>query len=143
MKPPAFLVDIDGTIARRGDRDIYDASKCHLDEPITEVITLIRAASDGYDDGDAPFLIVVSGRHTGHQAPTEAWLAHHFPDYDELHLRQEGDWRSDEIVKREIYERRIAPRYEVRAVFDDRLRVARMWRSLGLPLFYVGDFTDF
>jgi hypothetical protein len=57
-------------------------------------------------------------------------------------MRTEGDHRSDDIVKKEIYEKRIAPWYDVVAVFDDRDKVVKMWRDLGLLCcqVYYGDF---
>jgi hypothetical protein len=60
----------------------------------------------------------------------------------ELLMRTEGDHRSDDIVKKEIYEKRIAPQYDVVIVFDDRDKVVKMWRDLGLLCgqVYYGDF---
>jgi hypothetical protein len=57
-------------------------------------------------------------------------------------MRTEGDHRSDDIVKKEIYEKRIAPQYDVVIVFDDRDKVVKMWRDLGLLCgqVYYGDF---
>jgi hypothetical protein len=59
-----------------------------------------------------------------------------------LKMRAAGDKRSDDIVKREIYEQKIAPWRTVVAVFDDRNKVVNMWRELGLLCLqvYPGDF---
>jgi len=38
-----------------------------------------------------------------------------------------------------LYEKCIKGKFNVNAVFDDRLQVCRMWHELGLPLFRVGD----
>ena len=54
-------------------------------------------------------------------------------------MRQAGDNRDDRIVKREIYEREIKGRYNVRFVLDDRNKVVALWRDLGLPCFQVAD----
>jgi adenylate cyclase class IV len=56
-----------------------------------------------------------------------------------LFMRQAGDNRDDRIVKREIYEREIKGRYNVRFVLDDRNKVVALWRDLGLPCFQVAD----
>jgi hypothetical protein len=59
-----------------------------------------------------------------------------------LLMRPEGDHRSDEVVKKEIWEKKIKPWYDVVAVFDDRDRVVKMWRDEGLLCVqsYYGDF---
>jgi hypothetical protein len=56
-----------------------------------------------------------------------------------LHMRGRGDHRPDQVVKRELYERRVRPRYTVTAVLDDRAKVVRMWRELGLTVLQVAD----
>jgi hypothetical protein len=56
-----------------------------------------------------------------------------------LHMRAHGDNRPDHVVKRELYRRRIKSRYKVTAVLDDRMKVVRMWRGLGLTVLQVAD----
>jgi hypothetical protein len=89
-------------------------------------------------------IILVTGRPEECRSLTLDWLARFgiiAPD-DCLFMRANGDYRPDEIVKREIYERFIMPRLNVRLVVDDRDRVVKMWRSLGLECWQVaeGDF---
>jgi hypothetical protein len=57
-------------------------------------------------------------------------------------MRKYGDFRQDSIVKREIYERFIAPDYDILCVLDDRNSVVSMWREIGLTCLQVaeGDF---
>jgi len=54
-------------------------------------------------------------------------------------MRSQGDTRPDEIVKREIYEEHIKPLYNVDFVLDDRNKVVKMWRSLGLKVLQVAE----
>ncbi len=54
-------------------------------------------------------------------------------------MRESGDFRPDDIIKREIFDRKIRGVYNVKFVIDDRLKVCRMWHQLGLNLFRVGD----
>lgn len=49
--------------------------------------------------------------------------------------RKKGDFRSDEIIKKEIYDNHIKDNYNVLGVFDDRLKVIRMWEKEGLFVF--------
>ena len=57
-------------------------------------------------------------------------------------MREKGDHRGDEIVKKEIYDNQIKPIYDVMCVFDDRDKVVKMWRDEGLLCcqVYYGDF---
>ena len=57
-------------------------------------------------------------------------------------MRANGDYRADDVIKAEIFQEHILPRYSVAAVVDDRNRVVNMWRSLGLICLQVaeGDF---
>ena len=54
-------------------------------------------------------------------------------------MRDEGDMRSDDIVKAEILKHGILQKYGVKMVIDDRPRVCNMWRSLGIPVIQVGN----
>ena len=47
-------------------------------------------------------------------------------------MRPAKDNRKDFIVKQEIYENYIKPKYEVLFCLEDRTHIAQMWRSLGL-----------
>ena len=132
------LVDIDGTVALNVSRSPYDMTRVGEDVPNEAVIAAVRAMhAAGHG------VIFCSGRDASARADTEAWLARHVKvPYLALHMRAIGDQRKDAIVKQEIYEREIRDRYRVVGVFDDRMQVVRMWRSLGLTVFQVaeGDF---
>jgi hypothetical protein len=67
------------------------------------------------------------------------WLVKHQLPVDLLLMREGGDTRVDSTVKREMYERHIAPVYEVKYVVDDRPQVCSMWRELGLTVMQVTD----
>lgn len=137
----AWLVDIDGTLALRGDRSPYDWAKVGLDSPNKPVVTVARALAARSS------LIFMSGRMEQCREHTSVWLhtfaCDHatlpvcFRDYP-LMMRKDGDNRPDQIVKRELYERRVAGIYEVEGVLDDRDRVVKMWREeLGLTCLQV------
>jgi predicted kinase len=139
----AIIVDIDGTLANHvGVRSPYDTSRYALDtvhENVARVVNMLQ--SDG-DDGRYMKLILVSGRDAAYRDVTLDWVKREagvFPDA--LFMRPEGDRRNDAVVKHELYHEHIANRYNVVGVFDDRGRVLRMWRDIGLTTFAVGD-TD-
>jgi hypothetical protein len=134
----AWLCDIDGTLALRGDRSPYDWSRVGEDAPNRPVITVARAlaARSG--------LIFMSGRMEQCRELTRMWLHSNVCDQRNdmcaypLLMRKDGDNRPDQIVKRELYERRVVGLYEVEGVLDDRDRVVKMWREeLGLTCLQV------
>lgn len=123
---PIWIVDIDGTLADNSHRSPYDESKVLKDKtlPTCEVIrSLIKTGHK---------IIYFSGRTDGCYEDTKLWLQLACDENPELYMRKSGDTRSDEIIKSELYLEHIFGKYEVLGVFDDRLRVCRMWYELGL-----------
>lgn len=150
-KPKAIIVDIGGTIALRDNRSPFDYEKVYTDKVDHRMAHLLKRII-----GDCDYeVIFVTGREDigNCRQKTSDWLNDNiFPlqghdgflpvDNWKLLMRAEGDHRSDEITKKEIYENRIAPWYDVVCVFEDRNRVVKMWRDLGLLVaqVYDGDF---
>lgn len=156
MKQPAYIFDIDGTLAdcthrlhyiRNGieteDGNIFRAhgwepdwdsfyAACVRDKPIEEVIRVCRAISDF-----GKTLIFVTGRPTTIAEQTTDWLNKNVVHRGLLYMRKAGDHRADYEVKREIYEREIKDKYKILGVFEDRQQCVDMWRSLGLTCFQV------
>ena len=126
----AVLVDIDGTLALRGERGIYEFEKAGEDAVCVPVRSILYPF---HDRGTT--VIVCSGREDEYREVTEDWLAHWGVPFDRLLMRPTDDVRSDDIVKRELYDEYINGKYNIICVFDDRPRVVRMWRSLGLYVF--------
>ena len=69
----------------------------------------------------------------------ENWLKQYSIPYDHIFLREDSDYRSDDIIKKEIYEQKIQPNWNIEVVLDDRNRVVKMWREIGLTCFQVND----
>jgi hypothetical protein len=141
MTSKAVIVDLDGTIALHDPelRDPYDTdfSKIIQDSPKKEVIEVVTALyHQGYK------IIYVTGRSNETEEATREWLRLFAPPYISLHMRKRNDFRKDDVVKKEIYEEKIAHHHDVLCIFDDRQRVVDMWRELGLTCFQVapGDF---
>ena len=133
------LCDIDGTLALRGDRAPHDHDSSMEDAvnwPVVKVCDAFHAAGLG--------VVLISGREEKYRPVTEYWLGTHgLLKYRlTLIMRAEKDSRADEIVKRELYQQQIMNRYQVMAVLDDRNKVVKMWRELGLLCLQVqeGDF---
>lgn len=88
--------------------------------------------------------IIVSARPERTRAATEEWLQMHgmMHDVAAIIMRSDTDSRQDDIVKREIYEKYLKP-YEVLRVYDDRPRVIRVWKELGIDVVDVGPGIEF
>lgn len=151
-KPKAIIVDIDGTLALRTNRSPFDYEKACGDNAEFRMCDIIKGLIESERMYEVFF---VTGREDIGECRriTEEWLEDHvyskrghsgfLPKENwTLLMRAKDDHRSDEIVKREIYENKIAPWFDVVAVFDDRDRVVKMWRELGLLCLqpYYGDF---
>lgn len=154
--PFAIICDLDGTLALFGNkRNPYDASQCDLtDEPNLAVLNTLRMYQSGIinDAAEPPSLQKIfffSGRTDKYRAPTERFLLNKCgfdvngdPIFD-LHMRQDGDMTADEIIKEQMYKDHIEGKYNVLFVFDDRPKVVRMWKRIGLPVFNVGSGREF
>ncbi|AIG78417.1 Hypothetical protein AJAP_27865 [Amycolatopsis japonica] len=135
-RPWAVLVDVDGTVAQMHDRSPYDMTRVGEDSPKWAVIHVVESlAKAGYR------IVFVSARNEVARPATEDWIDEHIelPEGFVLHMRADGDGRDDRVVKREIFDKEIRDRYFVRAVLDDRDKVVRMWRDLGLTCLQVAE----
>jgi len=135
-KGNSIIVDLDGTLAHRCDRQWFDYSKVDQDEMDITVEGIMRAyAYKGYT------ILIVSGREGTAEckSKTLSWLDKHEIPYAELMMRKEGDYRRDSIVKKEIYDNFIKDKFDVEFVLDDRSSVVTMWREIGLKCLQVAE----
>lgn len=135
----AVICDLDGTLALMAPngRSPYDwmrVGEDSLNEPVADIVNKYWSGVDSEVK-----IILVSGRDSVCRGKTQDWLHLNGIRYHALYMRKEGDKRSDEIVKRELFDYRIRDKYKVLFVLDDRSRVVRVWRDLGLTCFQVAD----
>ncbi|WP_408095975.1 hypothetical protein ACJVC5_13110 [Peredibacter sp. HCB2-198] len=146
MKEKALIVDLDGTLAdirvrlkhlEGGKKDWKSFNKSietdELHEWCREIIN--RFAHDHK-------IIIVSGRTDELKDQTKDWLKKYKITYHHLFMRKRNDFRSDNIIKLEIFEKEIRNRFSVLFVLDDRQKVVDMWRAEGLVVLQCapGDF---
>jgi hypothetical protein len=144
-----YIFDLDGTLAlidhrrhlvekpKPEWREFFKA--CIKDEPNFPVIdTLITLYDAGYN------IIIASGRSDEVKSETLNWLnTYVLPNIEHreriaIVMRNEGDFRSDVILKKEWLDTGLlGPKYNIKAVFDDRDSVVEMWRENGLACFQV------
>lgn len=137
--PPAVICDIDGTVALRNGRYVFDIPKAiedTFDPRMQRLLSLLEKA--GVE------VIFLSGREDTEECRevTERWLDMHGFGHCKLFMRPKGDSRCDDEVKHCLWQTQIAPKYDIVAVFDDRDCVVGMWRQLGLLCnqVYYGNF---
>lgn len=140
--------DIDGTIADgthrqhlvNGEKKDWKKyfSLMHLDSArhviIDEVIKCSLVTGS--------HVILVSARPEDYRKETIGWLHKYNVPYTHLIMRPSNDSREDSIVKKEIYNKYLK-HYNIVKVFDDRPRVVRMWKELGLDVEDVGNGIEF
>lgn len=132
----AYVFDIDGTIARMGDRlkciqsDPKDWDSFHKrvdeDEPIEPMLQLLE---DILYSSRRPAVVFLTARNESCREETEHWLYKHADLYDPTILMRKGhDYRPDTIVKPELLKK---AGIEPIVIFEDRNSVVKMWRELG------------
>jgi len=136
LKPNAWIVDVDGTLALNTHRNPYAWREAGDDVPNLAVVTASQALAA---HPSVAAIIVISGREERARDITAHWLESEGVPFDLLLMRPNGDFRSDETVKEELFRRHVEPSYFVLGVMDDRDRVVRMWRRLGLVCFQVAE----
>ena len=147
MKKPAIIIDLDGTLCDsshrkhhvEGPKKDWEAFYAGIadDKPNRNVLKLIHSNFFG-----TPFLwpFFVSGRPEKYRDITNSWILKNVGYLPaDLLMRKNGDFRSDDIVKKEIYDHHIQPDYHVELAIDDRDRVVKMWRSLGIECWQVAE----
>ena len=146
-KPRCIIVDIDGTIADTAHR-AHHLNKTpkdwegwngsiEADEPKKIIIDIVKSLSEK----DISVLLV-TGRFEALREKTINWLMKHEVPFNSIYMRKNGDYRSDHVIKKDIFTKAIQPTFDTIAVFEDRDSVVEMWRSLDLVCLQVqkGDY---
>jgi hypothetical protein len=86
--------------------------------------------------------LVVTGRDDWSRGLTEQWLSEHLPiPIAGLHMRGDGDFRSNVAIKREIHSQ-LAQTFDIRAAIDDDPEIVGLWQEVGIPVAMVLDWGD-
>lgn len=147
MNKDIVIVDIDGTIAKVGDRLKYLQQEpkdwdsfyehCDEDEPIEDIIRVVK---DLYFCGYN--IVFCTGRRESVRTKTMEWIKKYLnfnPCGYRLLMRKDNDWRHDTEVKPQMLD---FPASEVLIVLEDRNSMVKKWRELGYTCLQVnkGDF---
>jgi len=144
-----IIVDLDGTLsncdhrrhlARKGKWDEF-FKRCYEDSGQWPVIHTVNALRQ-YLPREQYQIVIFSGRSDIVAERTEDWLDYFNVQYDELFMREEGDYTPDDILKKQMLDELLQEEDSVLMCIDDRQKVVDMWRSLNIMTFQVapGDF---
>ena len=132
-KEDCIIVDLDGTVCLHDGRNPYDLTRVSEDIPNYPLVQFLKELICN------KHIIFLSGREETNQCRQDTinWLTENIcsPDFGykwELLMRDKNNFEPDEVIKERIFHKEIEPKYNVIAVFDDRDKVVKMWRSLGL-----------
>lgn len=147
---PCIIYDIDGTLAN-GDHRLHliqqaprqwDAyfDLCGQDIPIEHMIRILRVLDRGFVS------VFATGRVERTREMTTQWLTRNgaytgrYPL--RLYMRPDGDHRNDDVLKIEMLAKIRADGFEPLMVFEDRSRVVKAYRDVGVPCAQIasGDF---
>lgn len=143
-KQKAIIVDLDGTLCNNKQREHFmtgspkdwDGFYAGIpDDTVHEWCETIvyNFMKNGFK------VLFVSGRPDKYKEMTVQWLRSHAIPYDLLLMRKTGDFREDFVIKQELYQQEIEPKYQVLFTVDDRTQVVSMWRRIGLPCLQCAD----
>ena len=142
----AVFVDMDGTLcdvstvahlqAESGGFTAFHEACAHC--PPHQAV--IEWCLDHHSKGHA--ILIVTGRDAWTRELTEQWLSEHLPvPIEGVHMRPDGDFRSNTVIKREIHSR-LALTYEIRAAIDDDPAILELWQEFGIPVAMVLDWGE-
>ncbi len=144
-----IIFDLDGTLAlidKRRDvstkpngkldwNKFFDPSNIKLDVPNPPVVKLAQLfAQDGFN------IVILSGRSDRTINTTRSWLTKNRIPFNKLVLRDSktNHFTPDDVLKKDFLDKHVDIN-DVFLVVDDRDRVVKLWRSLGLNTFQVAD----
>ena len=150
MSKNIIVVDIDGTIAKVGDRlkslqqekKDWDAfyEHCDEDEPIKDMCRLVV---DLYEMGNE--IVFCTGRRESVREKTKEWLFWNVIASDDpnLLMRKDRDWRHDTEVKPELLAKwmwcnKVEPS-DIYLILEDRDSMVTKCRELGYRCLQVAD----
>lgn len=142
--PGAYIFDIDSTLAQMDrenpeGRSPFAYDRVDEDEVIENVARVARILGEHYP------LLIMTGREEWCKDKSLEWLVSkaNVPVKD-IFMRRDGSNVSDDEEKLFLFNENVRGKYNVLGVFDDRLKVCRMWEQMGLTLFRVGPIdSDF
>ena len=123
-----IICDIDYTLSVPIDRDTYDFKNSLNDKINTYIYSIISNI-----DNSTTSLLLVTGREEKFKDVTKEFLVKNNISYHTLFMRKNGDYRPNQIIKKEIFIDQIKPKWNILYTLDDNQETVKMYNSeLGL-----------
>lgn len=130
--PPTLVCELDHVIAIPSERGLQDIFLCENDlvhQPIKELLDIYRAAN--YK------IVLLTQRSENYRRQTQNWLYYNRIEFDELLMYPLGI--KGNRYKIEVYEKELAPKYQVKLALETQQEAIDLWRlELGIPCVQVG-----
>ena len=144
-----IIFDLDGTLALIDKRrevstkpngrldwgKFFNSTNIELDEPNLPVIKMAQLFSEqGFN------IVILSGRSNKTETATRSWLSKNKVPFNKLIMRnsETDHFTPDWVLKKNMLDENLDIN-DVFLVVDDRDRVVKLWRSLGLTTFQVAE----
>ena len=144
-----IIYDLDGTLALIDKRrevstkpngrldwgKFFNSTNIKLDEPNLPVIKMAQLFSEqGFN------IVILSGRSNKTETATRSWLSENKVPFNKLIMRnsETDHFTPDWVLKKNMLDENLDIN-DVFLVVDDRDRVVKLWRSLGLTTFQVAE----
>ena len=144
-----IIFDLDGTLALIDKRrevstkpngrldwgKFFNSTNIKLDEPNLPVIKMAQLfAEQGFN------IVILSGRSNKTETATRSWLSKNKVPFNKLIMRdsETDHFTPDWVLKKNMLDENLDIN-DVFLVVDDRDRVVKLWRSLGLTTFQVAE----
>lgn len=143
-----IIFDIDGTLADLSHRlkwvsgEVKDWERFYQDVCGDEVIVPIAQLFALYASSlpSSSKLICITGRPERTRSATLKWFREKIgPEPDAIYMRKDHDFRPDVEIKREWVEKLREEGHNIILAFEDRDRVVKMYRDLGIQCCQVAE----
>lgn len=133
--PSAIICDLDGTLAlytkeERGHYDHHLAASDKVNVAVRKVISVFAYQQ-------ACTIIYLTGRDNRYTQQTSDFLRLNGCPNGMLLMREHPDNRRDTVYKLEMFNKHVRGKYNVLFCLEDRDRVVKLWRDLGLACWQV------
>lgn len=130
-KKKAVIFDLDGTLAnphkhkqRHKVRHEDWAEEARTAPAIRKNVKRLRKQEKKGED-----IIIMTARSAHYRSETKEWLKHHDIKPKELIMRPKSNKQPDKKVKKELLEKKILPKYEIKKAYDDRSKNIKMFKK--------------
>jgi uncharacterized HAD superfamily protein len=128
------VFDLDGTLA---DDMKYEKHHKHRNEDFAKealevgthgkiVDKVLKAKENGKN------VVILTARSAHYRDETKKWLAKNGIPYDALVMRPTDNHDKDKVVKRDLLEENILPKFDVSKAYDDKSKNVKMFDKLGI-----------